>query len=76
MGYEYKISFHVADPVELSEFLAGLPGQSDTTPDYSVALERDGFYFCDYAKSDLSSKVFRRLIDKGLNQSDVIISEL
>ena len=77
MGFEYKIAFRAGDPDELSQFLDRLPGNADRErPDYTVSLEADGFYFCDFTKSDLSSKVFRRLVDEALNHSDVVIHEL
>ncbi len=77
MGFEYKIAFRMGDPEDLSDFLENLPGNPDREPrDYSVSVENDGFYFCDYTKSDLSSKVFRKLVDEALNHSEVIIHEL
>ncbi len=80
MSFEYKISFQVADPKDLEAFLFRLrdivPG-TDTSDHFAVTLEADGFYFCDHAKSDVSSRVLRKLIDKGLSQSEeVIVREL
>jgi hypothetical protein len=77
LGFEYKIAFRAGDPAELSHFLDRLPGNVNRErPDYTVSLEPDGFYFCDFTKSDLSSRVFRRLVDKALNHSEVVIHEL
>ena len=77
MGFEYKIAFRTGDPEELSDFLARLPGNSSLEQrDFSISLESDGFYFCDFTKSDVSSQVFRRLVDEALNHSEVIIREL
>ena len=79
MGFEYKIAFRAGDPVELESFLAGLRTaliKDPAQPDFAVALEADGFYFCDSTKSAISSAAFRRLIDEGLNHSEVIVHEL
>jgi len=78
MGFEYKIAFLVSDPDELEAFLVRLREsmQQASQPDYQVSLEADGFYFCDYTKSDRASEAFRRLVDKALNYSEVVIHEL
>jgi hypothetical protein len=78
VGFEYKIAFRVDDAAELQKFLLELPAHQGAGgwPDYTVALEPDGFYFCDNCKSSLSSQVFRRLVDKALISSEVTIREL
>jgi hypothetical protein len=78
VGFEYKIAFRVEDAEELKAFLLRLPTSqgSHGWPDYTVALEPDGFYFCDNCKSSISSQVFRQLVDKALDSSDVTIREL
>jgi hypothetical protein len=79
MGYEYKIAFRVGDPTELEAILARLrvpPSGKGEQPEFTVSLEGDGFYFCDYTKSERSSCAFRKLIDEALNYSEVVIHEL
>lgn len=75
MGFEYKIAFRVEDPA----FLDRLNDSASTNiaqPEFMIAFEPDGFYFCDYTKSDASCRAFRKLIEEGLNYSEVVVHEL
>lgn len=79
MSFEYKIAFQVSDPVEINSFLDRLRKQFPAvsgSEDFMVTLESDGFYFCDYIKSERSSCAFRRLVDEALHFSEVVIHEL
>ena len=75
MGFEYKIAFDVPEPKEMQETLDQV-WTPESNEHCTAAIEIDGFYFCDRAKSDVSSRIFRRLIDKALHYSKVVIHEL
>jgi hypothetical protein len=75
MSFEYKIAFRVPDPDEIEVFLDRLREQFSTS-DVTVALEPDGFYFCDHTKSEQSCRAFRRLVDEALLYSEVVVHEL
>jgi hypothetical protein len=78
VGFEYKIAFRTSDPADTQAFLDRLCDSMSATlgRDFTVTLEADGFYFCDYTKSEQSSCAFRKLVDEALQHSEVVIHEL
>jgi hypothetical protein len=75
MGFEYKIKFEASQPEEFERFFERLRTElssSGNGDDFTVSLEPDGIYFCDYIKSEHSSCAFRSLIDLALAYSEVV----
>ncbi|MBX7173512.1 MAG: hypothetical protein K1X72_21270 [Pyrinomonadaceae bacterium] len=76
MGVEYKIRFPVKDRKNLEFFLTRL--SKLYKEEVVVALENDGFYFCDnLGDRTIAANIFYRLIQEASNScSQIIIDEL
>ena len=66
MGLEYKIKFTVTDKQQIESFLERISGTF--TDEATIALEPDGFYFCDNCyNSPVAAGIFYRLVTEAIS---------
>ena len=77
MGIEYKIKFDQTQVItDLNAFLEQITNEVKND-EISVALDEDGFYFCDNLGSrEKAAVIFYKLINQALSSGDVTICGL
>ncbi len=67
MGLEYKIKFQVKDKQGIEKFLERISATFEN--EAIIALEDDGFYFCDtlYGDPSVTSKLFYLVVKEALS---------
>ena len=76
MGREYKIKLQVRDKQRLESFLERLSTEfEEFGKEVIIALEEDGFYFCDtlYGDPSVTSKLFYIVVEKALSGNEEIV---